>query len=281
MNLNDLINRVSTPDPWSEGDNIPWNDPGFSERMLLEHLSQDHDLASRKTDRIDQHIQWIHHHILAGKPSRILDLGCGPGLYSNRLARLGHQCVGIDYSPASIAYAKDAAKKDNLACTFQEADIRSADFRGAYDTVLLIYGELNVFKKADACSILEKAFHALKPGGRLILEPHTFVSIQECGEQLPTWYSSKSRLFSPNPHIVMEEYFWDSTLHITTNRYFIVDAATGGVKLYARSLQAYTRLDYEVLLGERGYTNLCFYPSLTGIDDPQQGAMFALLATKP
>ena len=30
----DIVDRTPEPAPWSEGDNIPWDDPGFSERML-------------------------------------------------------------------------------------------------------------------------------------------------------------------------------------------------------------------------------------------------------
>ena len=43
----DIVDREPNPTPWSEGDNIPWDDSDFSERMLAEHLSQEHDLASR------------------------------------------------------------------------------------------------------------------------------------------------------------------------------------------------------------------------------------------
>jgi len=32
----DIIDRAPKPTPWSEGDNIPWNEPDFSERMLAE-----------------------------------------------------------------------------------------------------------------------------------------------------------------------------------------------------------------------------------------------------
>ena len=103
MNLLDMINRSSVPVPWAEGDNIPWHDPGFSRRMLKEHLSQDHDAASRRFEKIDRHVNWIHHKVLSGRPTKILDLGCGPGLYASRLAKMGHECIGIDYSPASIA----------------------------------------------------------------------------------------------------------------------------------------------------------------------------------
>ena len=38
MNLEDLINRKCPPEPWEDGDKIPWYDPGFSERMLKERF---------------------------------------------------------------------------------------------------------------------------------------------------------------------------------------------------------------------------------------------------
>ena len=52
--LLDFINRSPVPEAWAEGDNIPWNDPGFSERMLREHFPQDHDAASRRTEKIER-----------------------------------------------------------------------------------------------------------------------------------------------------------------------------------------------------------------------------------
>lgn len=281
MLLMDIVNRKAVPDPWSEGDNIPWNDPEFSQRMLKEHLSQDHDLASRKFDRIEKHVAWIHKHVLLGKASKILDLGCGPGFYSFRLAALGHYCIGIDYSTASIAYARHTAEKECLNCTFLEADIREVDYGEGFDALMVIYGEFNVFKKAHAELILRKAYQALNPGGILILEPHTVEAVQAWGEKLPSWYTSPSGLFSPKPHFAMEEYFWDPELCVTTVRYFIIDALTGDVVRYAQSVQAYTQQDYASLLENCGYTSIQFYASLMGKPDPDQGQLLALVATKP
>jgi hypothetical protein len=85
MTLHYIIKRTPRPEPWSESEKIPWNDPEFSRRMLREHLDQSHNLASRKKEKIEKHLDWIHNSILKGKPSNVLDLACGPGFYTSGL----------------------------------------------------------------------------------------------------------------------------------------------------------------------------------------------------
>ncbi len=129
MNLLEIVNRAPVPEPWSEGEKIPWNDPGFSRRMLAEHLSQAHDAASRRGSKIDAHVDWIDRVVLDAHPSRILDLGCGPGLYTSRLAERGHTCLGIDFSPASIEHATGTASSEDLDCAYRLGDIREIGIR--------------------------------------------------------------------------------------------------------------------------------------------------------
>ena len=277
MNLLDLINRVEVPAPWSEGDKIPWDDPGFSERMLREHLSQDHDAASRRFAKIDAHVEWIHRELLSGRPARILDLCCGPGLYTNRLARLGHECVGIDFSPASIEYAVSTAKREGLRCTYQHHDVRTAAYGAGFSLVMLIYGEFNVFRPADAQAILRKARDALSTEGTLLLEPHTIECLKRIGEQGTSWYSTPSGLFSDRPHLCLTESFWDASLSVTTNRYFTI-GTDGDVIRSADSMQAYTDEQYHSLLTKCGFAEVGFYPSLTGEAEGSQQDLFALVA---
>jgi 2-polyprenyl-3-methyl-5-hydroxy-6-metoxy-1,4-benzoquinol methylase len=155
--------------------------------MLREHLSQAHDAASRRFEIIDRQVEWIHSTILCGKPASILDLGCGPGFYSSRLGRLGHTCYGIDYSPASIEYAIQTATREQLSCQYSCQDIRQAEYPSGANLVMLIYGEFNVFRPADAGVILDKAWQALAPGGVLLLEPHPYHVIKKMGEAAPSW----------------------------------------------------------------------------------------------
>ncbi|MCK5597305.1 MAG: SAM-dependent methyltransferase, partial [Candidatus Eisenbacteria sp.] len=88
MKLTEIVQRAPVPVPWEEGGNIPWNEPSFSRRMLDQHLSQDHDRASRRSDVIDRHVEWIHGALLKSEHGRVLDLCCGPGFYTSRLAAL-------------------------------------------------------------------------------------------------------------------------------------------------------------------------------------------------
>jgi SAM-dependent methyltransferase len=240
LNLLDIVGRKGSPAPWAEGEKIPWNDPDFSSRMLREHLTQEHDAASRRLEIVDAHVRWIHERVLRAVPSRILDLGCGPGLYTSRLAALGHTCVGIDFSPASIAHAQEQAGRDGLDAAYIEGDIRTANYGDGYDLVMQIFGEFNVFRPAEARGILESAYRALEPDGRLLLEPHTFEAVRGIGLQPSAWYSAQTGLFSEESHLCLQESFWDAESHVAIERYYIVDAATGEVTRHSSSMQAYT-----------------------------------------
>lgn len=266
------------PKAWDEADNIPWNEPAFSQRMLREHLSQTHDAASRRFSKIDQHIAWIHSHVLHGRPSRILDLGCGPGLYVQRLARLGHTCAGIDFSPASIAYARAQAVADGVVIGFTHADLREADFGSGHNLIMLLYGELNVFRPAHAEQILCKANAALAPGGVLLMEPHTFHAVREMGAQPSTWYAVESGLFGEQPHLVLNESFWLEAEGAVAKRYFVVDLATAQMTRYAQTMQAYTDDGYRTLLACCGFDNISFFPSLCGIADATQAGLQVIVA---
>ncbi len=280
MDLISFVDRSPVPEPWAEGDNIPWNDPGFSQRMLAEHFRQDHDGASRRTGKIAQHVAWIHRDLLCSKPSRILDLGCGPGLYALRLAQLGHTCRGIDFSPASIDYAREQAVQAGANCVYERNDIRLAGFGDNYDLVMQIYGEFNVFRPYDLRNILAKAYTALRIGGILLFEASTHESVENIGRGAATWYSARSGLFSDRPHIAFEEHFWDTASRTATTRYFVMDAATADVTRYAATYQAYTRAELANITTGGGFGDMRTLPSLLGVPDPEQPDMLVVVARK-
>ncbi len=273
--FSEVIHRTPTPQPWAEGDNIPWHEPGFSRRMLAEHLSQEHDMASRRTEKIRAHVEWIHSRLLKDKPGRVLDLGCGPGFYANALQAKGHDVFGIDYSPASIEYARQ-----NGSARFCHEDIRTAEYGAGYDLAMLIYGEFNVFKPADASLLLKKMFDAVRPGGNILLEPHSFDFIKKMGTDGTSWWSVPGEgVFNELPHVVLEEHIWDADAAAYTARFFVFPE--GGQPLrFAQSMQAYTNEEYCRVIEAAGFTDVTFYPSL-GVDTGGQELLFALSARRP
>jgi SAM-dependent methyltransferase len=279
--LLDVVRRSPSAGPWEEGDNIPWHEPGFSERMLEEHLSQEHDAASRRSGTIDAHVKWIHQRVLDSRPARVLDLGCGPGLYASRLARLGHECVGIDYSPASIRYATDHARTRELSCRYTCDDIRQAEYGTGFGLAMLIFGELNVFHPSDATAVLQKVRDALRDGGVLLLEPHTEAVVEKIGAQSAHWYSRERGLFSERPHLCLQEHLWDEASRTATIRYFIVDAESAAVSRYAQSFQAYSDDEYRSLLVGCGFEDVEILPSLGGTAGEPRGDLVAVVAKKP
>lgn len=285
MTILDLIHRTTPPEAWSEGENIPWGEPEFSRRMLRLHLDQDHNLASRSFEIIDRQVEWIHSCVLKHRTTRILELACGPGLYLERMARLGHDCHGIDYAPAAVEYAKRVAQREKVRCTYWQEDIRTARFGEDFGLVMLIFGQLNVFRRKEACAILGRAFEALAPGGVILLEPQRYQTVEQCGRSGTSWYScgEGGGLFSEGPHLCLTEAFWDPNSHTATQRFFIVEPPEGIVASHAMSTEAYDDSEFLELLQNTGFEEVRFHPSLIGVpvEENSQAVNLVVTGRKP
>lgn len=283
MNIADIINRTSPPAPWVDGEKIPWNDPDLSARILSSHLSQDTDWASRRFEFVDRQVAWINGQLKAN--SRILDLGCGPGFYTQRLCALGHSCVGVDFSPASIEYAAGKAKEMQTPeeqMRYVLADIREYQPDGLFDCVMMIFGEINVFTAEDARRIFTLAYNALKPGGLFVLEGHTFAAVKETGSSPTLWWHAKEGegVLAERPHLCLQENFWDEKNRIATTRYFIIDGENN-VERFSSSMTAYRDADYNNILEETGFKRpIKLSVKKWPVGDPFEGQMMTLAALK-
>lgn len=249
MRIGDLVRRPA-PGEATGLDKIPWHEPGFSRRMLAEHLSQAHDWASRRADIIARQVE----HLAALLPpagGRVLDLGCGPGLYSHRLAQRGHACVGVDFSPAAIDYAVSRAADDGLAIDYRLADVRAGLPDGVFDLVLVLFGELNTFPPAEAEALLAAAVAQLAPGGAIVVELSTLEAVREKGEGRPNWQALASGLFCETPHVLLEENRWNAATRAAATLFWVV-APDGRVQGYGETLYGYDDDAYAALFAAAG-----------------------------
>ncbi len=252
--------------------------PGVQQANAERASIQDHDAASRRLKTVEAHVKWINEAVLRGQSSRVLDLGCGPGLYATRLARLGHDVTGIDYSPASIEHARESVGSDSLACEFIEGDVTSANLGGDFDLAMMIFGEINAFDRDAALKLLARAHGSIAPGGILLLEPSIDSSIRDSSNRALIAQEQTQGLFSDHPHFYVQEHRWLEEERVAQTRFITEDAETGEVRDYGERLFAWTEDEYRELLVSAGFNDIAVYPSLSGEPDITQRGLFAITA---
>lgn len=101
---------------------------------------------------------------------RVLDVGCGAGLVAVPLALDGHEVVGVDRSPGSVAVARSLAARHGVDATFRVGHAEGLDEADAgFDVVLL----LDVLEHVeDAAAVVREAVRVVRPGGSVVF--HTF-----------------------------------------------------------------------------------------------------------
>ena len=116
-----------------------WTDDHISSQMLSFHLNGNNDLASRNSSFIDRSVEWIISRFKINEGSAIADFGCGPGLYTERLARTNAAITGIDFSKNSIEYARNKAKQEKLNIDYINQDYLEFVTEKRFDLILMIY----------------------------------------------------------------------------------------------------------------------------------------------
>ena len=112
------------------------------------------------TEKIKSHFNLsddLGNNFLQGK--KILDIGCGGGLISEPLARLGAKVTGIDALEKNIEVAKLHAKKSNLKINYQVKSPEQLDSKEKFDIILnleIIEHVENVDLYLKSCSNLIK-----------------------------------------------------------------------------------------------------------------------------
>ncbi|XP_044270762.1 EEF1A lysine methyltransferase 2 [Tribolium madens] len=75
-------------------------------------------------DTVNRLIKWIEKNRTVTKESKILDVGCGNGMFLIELATEGYtNLFGVDYSNDAITLAKSIAQKQGLKIQYSECDI--------------------------------------------------------------------------------------------------------------------------------------------------------------
>jgi SAM-dependent methyltransferase len=155
-----------------------------------------------------------------------LHLQCHIGTDTISLARLGASMTGLDFSPASLAHARDLAKRTGAAVRFVEADVYDAGSvlrPGQFDLVYTGIGALHYLP--DIRRWASAVADLLRPGGRLFMrEQHPLISTLSA-KQPARRLDGSERL--PDGLLVIDETYFERTdpVTFTTNGTYVTTDA--------------------------------------------------------
>jgi ubiquinone/menaquinone biosynthesis C-methylase UbiE len=108
----------------------------------------------------------------ARKPVRVLDIATGSGVWGVALAQASPQVhvTALDW-PAVLNVTRRVAERNRVAnqFTFQEGDLRTADFGSGYDIATLGH-ILHAEGEVQSRSLLRRVFNAVAPGGSIAIQ---------------------------------------------------------------------------------------------------------------
>jgi len=113
-------------------------------------------------DKITQHFKLDNEKKLLLKNLEILDIGCGGGLISEPMARLGGNVTGIDAGEKNIKIASLHSKKSNLKINYLNSSPEQLTEKEKFDIIL----NLEVVEHVDDLDLyLQSCYNLLKTNG--------------------------------------------------------------------------------------------------------------------
>lgn len=118
-----------------------------------------HDINPLRLSLIDEHARGV-------KGKRAIDIGCGGGIASEGLARMGAQVTGIDMAGKALAVAKLHALESNTVVDYREmtAEAAAEQFAASFDIVTCLEMLEHV---PDPASVVRACAALAKPGATL------------------------------------------------------------------------------------------------------------------
>lgn len=246
---------------YAESDDAFWDDEHISKYMLAAHLDPDCDSASRKQEGIIHSVNWITELCGGSAGKRLLDLGCGPGIYAELLAEKGFQVTGIDFSKRSINYAIDSSKQKKLNITYHYQNYLHIDYEEEFDVVILIYCDFGVLSPENRRILLRKIYRALKTGGILILDVFNEPYVKSFEEMQSVSYQPGG-FWAPEPYAVIQKNLYYRESRNTLEQYLIITEKN--CKCYNIWNQIYTEITLDKEVKEAELEVVSFFDDVQG-----------------
>ncbi|TDL34479.1 class I SAM-dependent methyltransferase [Jeotgalibacillus sp. S-D1] len=204
---------------------------------------------------------------------RLMDVGCGTGEWTLKIAQEGFEVTGIDLSDSMLAVASNKAQEAGVAIEFFQQDMAEASGFEAFDIITIFCDSLNYLETEDE---VKSTFHhmhkLLNPGGLFLFDIHSIYKMDtlfidqsftyDDGEVAYIWNSFSG----DHPYSVEHELSFFVLEDEERDSYIRFD------ELHKQ--RTYTIQTYKALLEETGFTvegiTADFSPSLSPSDESER-----------
>jgi SAM-dependent methyltransferase len=269
----------SRPKPWEfYTAKELWAEEHTSQKMLEYHLNDAVDLSSRNTEFVDRSTEWIVSRFGVDVNTAVADFGCGPGLYTTRLAKTGADVTGIDFSERSIRYARQVADRKGLMIEYVNEDYLAFDTDQRFDLVTMIFCDFCALSPAQRKHLLEKFHRLLKKDGSVLLDVHSLNVFDQKEESTTYELNQLDGFWSPNPYYGFLNSFKYEEVNVFVDKYTIVEESK--TRTVYNWIQCFSPESLAIEFEETGFKIENFFADVAGTAFTEDSDEIAVVATK-
>ncbi|MBE9511656.1 MAG: class I SAM-dependent methyltransferase [Bacteroidetes bacterium] len=277
--LNELKEINSRPSPFQfYTANELWTDEHTSKQMLNYHLNESIDVSSRNKDFIERSEKWIASRFDINDKTEIADFGCGPGLYTTRLADRGAKVTGIDFSENSIIYAKKVANEKDLDITYVVKNYLDFETTDRFDLITMIMCDFCALSPEQRKNMLSKFNSLLKPDGFVLLDVYSLNSFNQKEESAVYELNQLNGFWSPDDYYCFVNTFKYEKEKVILDKYTIIEESRK--RIVYNWLQYFSRDSLQKEFEENGFKVAELYSDVVGKTFTPESTEIAIVAKK-
>jgi cyclopropane fatty-acyl-phospholipid synthase-like methyltransferase len=255
-----------------------WTDDHTSKQMLSFHLNDEVDVSSRNAAFIDRSVEWITSYFNVKSGEKIVDFGCGPGLYASRLAQKQGDVTGIDFSKRSIEHAEEIAGRTGLSIQYINQNYLDFETNDRFHLVLMIMCDFCALSPTQRRKMLSKFHNFLEPGGAVLLDVYSLNAFEQVEEKAIYEANLLDGFWSPNEYYGFLNTFKYEIEKVVLEKYTIIEAVR--TRTIYNWLQYFSPETLEKEFMECGLTADKLYSDVAGSPFDPENREFAVVAKK-
>lgn len=199
--LKTVLQQLEKPALYQPGAPL-WTHPHIAGEMLKAHLDPDTDAASYRPALREAICQQLSDAFALRPGSRVVDVGCGPGLYCRKLAEQGVCVTGVEQSDPSLRYAKSICT--GLDAAFLQQSYINPFGVDAFDAAMMISQDYGVLSPEARRQLLQNILKALVPDGYFAMDVATQAAYQaRVREPSTAWEMCDGGFWRAEPYLLL------------------------------------------------------------------------------